>query len=133
MESIQSSINSMISSGSRAVMAVKAYQTLKAKQLATAQKAEAKELAKVQNGTGRASVQAQAAARAKQSAADAIEAKKAQRRDFMEYLKKQPSSLGVIGDLDPALQKKIAKQYTPSMRKRIMDAADKEGRNGKHK
>lgn len=130
MGTIQGAINSMIGSTSHAIMAVKGYQAMKAKQAAAAEKKLAADQKKAVRA---ASVQQMAAERAKQSAADAIEAKRTQRRNFMEYLKKQSSSLGKIGDLTPDLQKKIAQQFTPSMRKRLMDAADKEGKNGKHK
>lgn len=133
MNSIQGSINSMVGSASRAIMAVKGYQALQTKKAEQAEKAQAKQTAQAQKQAGIASKQQLAAQRAKQSARDAIEAKKTQRRSFMEYLAKQPSSLGKIGDLDPQLQKKIAKQYTPAMRRKLMDAADKEVKNGKHK
>lgn len=77
------------------------------------------------------SPQEQAALRAKQSRDNAINAKKKQRRNFMDYLKQQPTSLGgKVGDLPPQAQKQIAGQYTRSQRKRLMDMADKGGRNG---
>lgn len=134
--SIQSSINSMIGSASHAIMAVKGYQALRNKQQAAAAKEKAKREAAQQKISQRqpaASPQQMAAQKAAQSVANAIEAQKTQRRNFMEYLKKQPSSLGQIGDLDPALQKKIAAAYSPAMRKRLMDAADREVKNGKHR
>lgn len=49
-----------------------------------------------------------------------------QKRKFMEYLGREDSSLGRIGDLPENLQRAIAKQYTPSMRKKLMDRMDKE-------
>lgn len=135
--SIQGSINSMIGSASRAVVAVKGYQALKQKQVAAAAKEKAKQAASEQKQVAQklssASPQKMAADKAKQSVANAVEAKQTQQRDFMEYLKKQPSSLGKIGDLDPALQKKIADAYTPAMRKQLMATADREAKSGKHK
>ena len=60
------------------------------------------------------------------------EAKKTQRRNFMDYLAKQPSSLGgTIGELPKSMQKEIASQYTKSQRKTMMDRMDKEAKNGK--
>lgn len=134
MGSIQGSINSMLGSASRAVMAVKGYNALKAKQ----QRAAGQEAAKTASGLipsapTAISPQERAAQRAKQSATNAVQAKSKQRRNFMSYLADTPSSLGRVGDLDPTLQKKIAQGYSSSMRKRIMDAADKEAKNGKHK
>ena len=60
------------------------------------------------------------------------EAKKTQRRNFMDYLAKQPTSLGgTIGELPKPMQKQIASQYTKSQRKTMMDRMDKEAKNGK--
>ena len=64
------------------------------------------------------------------------EAKKKQRRNFMEYLKKQPVSLwgttsGTVGDLPKEKQKQIASQYTKSQRQTMMNRMDKEAKNGK--
>ena len=60
------------------------------------------------------------------------EAKKTQRRNFMDYLSKQPTSLGrTIGDLPKDSQKQIASQYSKSQRKTMMDRMDKEAENGK--
>lgn len=116
MGAIQGAINSMIGSASHAVRAVGAYQALKAKNDAAATK-----------GAEGTSPQAQARDRAMQSAANEQQAKSTQRRNFLEYLKKQPTSLGgTIGQLPSEMQKKIASQYTKSQRKRIMDAMDKE-------
>ena len=55
------------------------------------------------------------------------EAKKALRRNFTEYLAKQPTSLGgTVGDLPPEAQKQIASQYTKSQRRTMMDKMDEE-------
>lgn len=62
------------------------------------------------------------------------EAKKTQRRNFMDYLKKQPTSFGgTIGDLPEHVQKQLASQYSKSQRKAMMDRMDKEKANGKSK
>lgn len=127
MGAIQSSINSVIGSASKAVMAVKGYQELKARKAAQAEK-----VAVSQNKMAGSSPQAQAAQTAKQSAANAIEAKKTQRRNFMEYLKNEPTSLGgTVGQLPPAMQKQVASQYTKSQRRSMMDRMDREAGNGR--
>ena len=55
------------------------------------------------------------------------EAKKALKRNFMEYLAKQPTSLGgTVGDLPPEAQKQIASQYTKSQKRTMMDKMDEE-------
>lgn len=127
--SIQSSINSMIGSASHAVMAAKGYSELKKKEAEKVQQ----DAAKIAKSAG-SSPQAQAAQTAKQSAANEVEAKRTQKRNFIEYLKKQPTSLGgTVGDLPPAMQKQVASQYTKSQRKRLMDLADREGKNGSNK
>lgn len=60
------------------------------------------------------------------------EAMKKQKRNFMDYLAQQSTSLGgTIGDLPKDLQKQIASQYTKSQRKTMMDKMDKEAKNGK--
>ena len=60
------------------------------------------------------------------------EAKKTQRRNFMDYLSKQTTSLdGTVGDLPMPIQKQIASQYSKSQRKTMMDRMDKEAKNGK--
>ena len=60
------------------------------------------------------------------------EAKKTQRRNFMDYLAKQSTSLGgTIGELPKPTQKQIASQYSKSQRKTMMDRMDKEAKNGK--
>ena len=59
------------------------------------------------------------------------QAKKTQRRNFMDYLKKQETSLGgTVGELPPAIQKQIASTYTKSQRKTMMDRMDREAGNG---
>lgn len=115
----------MIGSASHAVMAVKGYQALLGKKTAQQEK-QAAAASKGMKGT---SPQAQAADSARQSAANAIEAKKVQRRNFMEYLKKQPTNFGgTIGDLPPQAQKQIASQYTKSQRRTLMNNMDKESK-----
>ena len=60
------------------------------------------------------------------------EAKKTQRRNFMDYLSKQTTSFGgTVGDLPMPIQKQIASQYSKSQRKTMMDRMDKEAKNGK--
>lgn len=124
MGAIQSSINSMIGSASHAIMAVKGYQELKAK--------KAEKAAKVNQPSQ--SAQAQASQVAKKNSANEVVAKKTQKRNFMEYLKKEPTSLGgTVGQLSPAVQKQLAKQYNPYQRKTLMDRVDKEAKNGINK
>lgn len=54
---------------------------------------------------------------------------KTKRRNFMNYLKNEPTSLGgTVGELPVEVQKKIAAQYTKSQRKALMDRVDKEVR-----
>ena len=53
------------------------------------------------------------------------EAKKVQRRNFMDYLRKMPSMGGTVGDLPTEMQKQIAKTYTKYERKKIMDEEDR--------
>ena len=122
--SIQSSVNSTIGSIGSTVHTIK-------KSYADEAKSRAKAAAVKQTRTSMP--QARASYIAKQNAQAEIQAKTTQRRNFMEYLKKQPTGLGVkVGELDPNLQKQIASKYTPSMRKKLMDAADKEANRGKH-
>lgn len=60
------------------------------------------------------------------------EAKKTQRRNFMDYISSMPTSLGgTVGQLPKDMQKQIASTYTKSQRKTIMDRMDKEAKNGK--
>lgn len=62
------------------------------------------------------------------------EAKKTQKRKFMDYLAQQPTSLGgTVGDLPKPLQKQVASQYTKSQRKTMMDRMDEEANDGKQK
>lgn len=59
------------------------------------------------------------------------EAKKVQKRKFANYLNKQKTSLGgTVGDLPIAMQKAIAKQYSPAERKKLMNQMDKEKTDG---
>lgn len=68
---------------------------------------------------------------AKKKVEEVKQAKKTQRRNFMDYLKKQETSLGgTVGDLPPAMQKQIASTYTKSQRKTMMDRMDREAGNG---
>lgn len=54
---------------------------------------------------------------------------KQKRRNFMEYLRNEPSSLGgKISDLPVDLQKQIADQYTKSQRRTMMDRIDRENK-----
>ena len=58
----------------------------------------------------------------------AQEEKRKTRRNFLNYMKDEPTSLGVsFGQLDKKLQKEIAKKYSSSERKRIMDRKDANG------
>lgn len=60
------------------------------------------------------------------------QAKKTQRRNFMDYLRQQPTSLGgTVGDLSPNLQKQIASQYSKNERRNMMNRMDREAANGK--
>lgn len=122
----------MVGSASRAVMAARAYQKINADKA----KKRAKELAKVKGETQKntqSSPQAIAAQQAKQSAQNAINAKKEQRRSFKDYLARQPSSLGPIGKLPPKIQQQIASQFTPSERRKLMNKIDKEASSGEHR
>lgn len=57
------------------------------------------------------------------------EAKKTQRRNFMNYLRKQPiAGGGTVGQLPIHAQKQIASQYSKSERKQLMDAMDMGGK-----
>lgn len=69
-------------------------------------------------------------AEAMQKVENKQKAQKTQKRNFMEYLGKQPTSLGgTVSQLPPSLQQQIAKQYTSSQRKTMMDKMDKENEN----
>lgn len=62
------------------------------------------------------------------------EAKKTQKRNFMDYLAQQPTSLGgTVGELPSDLQKQIASQYSRNERRTMMDRMDEEAKNGKQK
>lgn len=62
------------------------------------------------------------------------EAKKTQRRNFLEYISSMPTSFGgTVGQLPKDMQEQIASTYTKSQRKTIMDRMDKEKSNGKSK
>ena len=53
------------------------------------------------------------------------EEKRKTRRNFLDYIASEPTSLGgTVGELDPKLQKAIAKNYSKSERKKIMDRKD---------
>lgn len=68
----------------------------------------------------------------KKAQAEAIktaEAKKKQRRNFMDYLRKMPTSLGGnVGDLSYDLQKKIDAGIPSKQRQKIMNQADLEAK-----
>lgn len=134
---IQGAINSMLGSASHAVMAVRGYQAIQEKKIAAEEKKKDTEKKKTTPSPVQttASPQQMAADKARQSADNAIAAKKQQRkRRFADYLAKQPSSVGTVGNLPQDLQAQIARQYTPSQRRRLMDRMDKEGaQGGKHK
>lgn len=62
------------------------------------------------------------------------EAKKTQRRNFLDYISSMPTSLGgTVGQLPKDMQKQIASTYTKSQRKTVMDRMDKEKANGNSK
>ena len=82
------------------------------------------------SAAGNLLVQRQEAARKRVEQAQ--EAKKKQRRNFMDYLSKQETSLGgTVGDLPVSMQKQIAKTYTKSQRRTMMDRMDREAKDGK--
>lgn len=57
------------------------------------------------------------------------EAQVKQRRNFMEYLRKMPTSFGgPVGELPSKTQKELAKQYTSRERQQIMNQMDKEAK-----
>ena len=61
------------------------------------------------------------------SLTNAQEEKRKTRRNFLNYMKDEPTSVGVtFGQLDKKIQKEIAKNYSSSERKRIMDRKDAE-------
>ena len=117
--SIQSSINSMVSSSTHAIMAVRGYKAMQARMANQHDQTERAPAAVPTQAASLPSVQAQAAARARQSAQNAIEAKRDQRRHFNDYLSK-------YSILNPAEQAKIAAKFTPGERRGIMNRTDKE-------
>ena len=74
-------------------------------------------------------------AKAEQSAQEALKTEQTRtrktRRNFLDYIKDEPTSLGVtFGELDPGLQKKLAAAgYSKSERQKIMNRKDAE-KNG---
>ena len=69
--------------------------------------------------TQEAETKAQEAVKVKQ------EEKRNTRRNFLDYMNDEPTSLGgTFKELDPALQKKIISQYSKAERKKIMDRKD---------
>lgn len=47
------------------------------------------------------------------------------RRNFLDYMKDEPTNLGVsFGELESSVQKELAKSYTKTQRKKIMDRMD---------
>lgn len=104
MGAIQSSINSMIGSAAGAVRAVKGFQALKQKQVAQ----QAKQPAKTQVPMKGSSPQAQAAKKAQQSADNAIQAKRAQRKKIDEM---KTSWGGSVKDLPENIRESIYKEY----------------------
>lgn len=131
--SIQSAINSMISSAGFAVKTAKGI----AKDYKSEREQAEKTAIKKQTATAakQVSPQEMAAQTAMQSASNEQTAKKNQKRKFSEYLAKMPISIGKetgkVGDMPPEIQKKIASTYSNSQRKKIMDAMDKGGNDGK--
>lgn len=72
--------------------------------------------------------------KAMKKVANKQDAKQKQKRNFMSYLKEQPTNLGgTVGELPLNVQKQLAKQYSPAQRKQLMDTMDKErmNKNGK--
>lgn len=67
----------------------------------------------------------QAEKNAQQSLAVKQNEKRSTRRNFLEYLKEEPTSLGLsVGQLGKSAQKYIADQYNKKERKEIMDRKD---------
>ena len=57
----------------------------------------------------------------------AQEAKRKSRRNFLDYMKDEPTSLGgTFGELSPKIQKELAKSYSKYQREQIMNRKDKE-------
>lgn len=75
------------------------------------------------------SKQDQAREKATKSRDEAVQAKKKTRRNFMKYLRQQPTSLGgTVGQLPEKMQKQIAAQYNGRQRKELMDQMDREAK-----
>lgn len=119
--SIQSSVNSMLSLASRLSMFKTGVNTVKGAKTKTEGVTEAPETPEATQETT-ATLQEQ---KATESLKTNQESKRNSRRNFLDYMKNEPTSLGSkFGDLDPKLQKQIAAQYTKSQRKTIMDRKD---------
>lgn len=129
--SIQGSINSMIGAAGSAIRTVQALRL--AKQAINTQKSTASSATRAK--PIQTSPQTRAEVVARQSSANAIQAKQKQKRKFSDYLAKMQISIGnetkKIGDLEPAMQAKIGASYSKSQRRQIMDQMDKEAKNGK--
>ena len=71
--------------------------------------------------------------KAMENVAKKQDAQQIQRRNFKNYLRKQPiSGGGTVGQLPKQMQNIIAKQYSKAERKQLMDTMDKEKKkNGK--
>lgn len=88
--------------------------------------------AALSQGVAKANMLKQRQEQAQQKTKQVQEAKQKQRRNFMTYLAKQPTSLGgTVGDLPKKMQQEIAKGYTPSQRKTMMDRMDQEAKEAK--
>lgn len=126
----------MINSATGGIAAIKHFQTAKAKEQAKATKSNQKTAGEGNKGkstsvdtlTGQKKVTME---QANQHSQQVVQQKAKQKRNFMEYLRKQDTSLGKVGDMDVGLQKKIAAQYTPSMRKKLMDEMDRASKGAK--
>lgn len=125
---IQSAINSMLGSTSRLAIATRAYHGTMKKidEVKASDKGN-----KPKNKIGKFPRTPVTMEQANQHAREKIMQQKTQRRNFMEYLGKQESSLGKVGDLPQSLQKQIAQQYTRSQRRTLMNKMDRESqKNG---
>lgn len=68
----------------------------------------------------------EASVKAQEAVTVAQEQKRKTRRNFLDYMKDEPTSFGkTIGELDPKLQQTILKDYSKAERKKIMDERDK--------
>ena len=69
----------------------------------------------------------EASQKASTSVQAAQEQKRKSRRNFIDYMKDEPTSWGLtFGELDKKVQKNIAKQYTKKDKQQIMDRKDAE-------